>query len=217
MVREVFSPESLYLLARDPRAPACIEALIIDHEAALHFAIGARTCQIAKMRFRQQPRALFKPTRALSTERLLACIRALVKTVNNIERLAQLRAARHIRERDADPLGLLTHGSPNALNGVWLRHAAHHEAVGVFSIFMQAKAGLMVSSTRSVRPSNHEAVLTARATSPRGAPPTIASRHQEPASQAHLRDRGPMRHSSLRRAFCPVCPRPHEMAPRKSI
>ena len=72
MVREVFSPESLFLLAHDPRARLHIEALVIDYESALHFAIGARACQIANMRFRQHPRAFFRPTRALSVERLLA-------------------------------------------------------------------------------------------------------------------------------------------------
>jgi hypothetical protein len=196
MVSKVFSPESLFRLAQDPRARLHIEALVIDYESALHFAIGARACQIAKMRFRQQPRTFFRPTRALSVERLLARIRALATMVNSIERLAQARAARLIRERDADPLSLAAHSSPNAWNGAWLRHAAHHEAVGV----AQCLVGLMVSSTRSVRLSNHEAVLTARDTSPRGPPPPLVSPHPQPASQAHLRGRGLMRHSRLRRA-----------------
>jgi hypothetical protein len=188
MASQVFSPQGLYLLEHDPRFRLHIEALIIDYEAALHTAIGARACQIAKMRFRYQHRASYRPTRALSVERLLARIRALVKLCNNIERLAQIRAERLKRERDADPLGLAAHGSTDA----WLRHAAHHEAVGVVSLSVGPE-GLMVSSTRSVRPSNHEAVLTARATCPRGPPPTIVCNHPKPASQAHLRERAPVR------------------------
>ena len=168
MASEVFSPQSLFLLAHDPQARLHIEALIIDYEAALHMAIGARACQIAKMRFRFHPKAFYRPTRALSTQRLLARIRALVAMCNNIERLAQIRAERLKRERDANPLGLAAHGSTDA----WLRHAAHHEAAGVASISTSASSGLMVSSTRSVRPSNHEAVLTGLATCARGPPPT---------------------------------------------
>src|SRR5690606_31667478 len=119
-----------------------IEALIIDYEAALHMAIGARACQIAKIRFRMRPRSSYRPTHALNTEALLKRIRALVVMCNNIERLAQIRAERLKREHDADPLGLAAHGSTDA----WLRHAAHHEAVGVFSVFAEARTGLMVSS-----------------------------------------------------------------------
>jgi hypothetical protein len=84
MASEVFSPQSLYLLAHDPQARLHIEALIIDYEAALHMAIGARACQIAKIRFRFYPKAYYRPTRALSVAALLARVRALVTMCNNI-------------------------------------------------------------------------------------------------------------------------------------
>jgi hypothetical protein len=212
MAAQVFSPQSLFLLAHDPQARLHIEALVIDYEAALHMAIGARACQIAKLRFRMHPRAFYKPTRALNVAALLKRIRALVTMCNNIERLAQIRAGRLKREHDADPLGLAAHGSPNVWNGAWLCHAAHHEAVGVAI----AREALILSSARSARTSKDEGGLTAR-TSARGPPPTLVPPHPQPASQAHLRGRGPMRHSRLKRAFRPVCPRPHEMASDKSI
>lgn len=74
--------------------------------AKQRLAISTRACQITKMRFRQQPRTFFKPTRARSTQRLLARICAFVTMVNDIERPARIRAERLKRERDADPLGL---------------------------------------------------------------------------------------------------------------
>jgi hypothetical protein len=180
MASEVFSPQSLFLLEHDPRARLHIEALIIDYEAALHMAIGARACQIARIRFRYLPKTCYRPTRALSVERLLARIRALVAMINDIERLAHIRAERLKRERDTDPLGLEAHGSPNELNGA-------------FSTPTEATTGLMVSSKQSVRPSNHEAVLNGLATCPR--PPPVFDVHHltKPASQPHLRERDLMR------------------------
>ncbi len=189
MASEVFRPQTLFLLARDTQARLYIEALIIDYEAALHMAIGARACQIARMRFRFHPKNFYRPTRALNTAALLKRIRALVTMCNNIERLAQIRAERLRRERDADPLAFGAYGSTDA----WLRHAAHHEAVSVASISTSASLGLMVSSTRSVRPSNHEAVLAARATSARAPPVFHVQHHPQLASQSHLRERGPVR------------------------
>jgi hypothetical protein len=208
MVGKVFSPESLFLLAHDPRARLHIEALVIDYESALHFAIGARACQIAKMRFRQHPRAFFRPTRALSVERLLARIRALATMVNNIERLAQARAARLIRERDADPLGCCP-----------LRHAAAQRATSP-SLRLEEEMHLRLSSSDAVGGGGLRALAreTEGAAATARAPPVFdVQLTPQPASQAHLRGRGPMRHSRLRRAFRPVCPRPHEMAPDKSI
>jgi hypothetical protein len=181
MASEVFSPQSLFLLEHDPQARLYIEALIIDYEAALHMAIGARACQIARLRFRYLPKTFYRPTRALNTAALLKRIRALVTMCNNIERLALIRAERLKREHDADPLGLAAHGS----TGAWLCHAAHQEAVGVAI----AREALILSSARSARPSKDEGGLTAR-TSARGPPPTIFPPPPKPASQAHLRGRG---------------------------
>jgi hypothetical protein len=117
MASEVFSLQTLFLLEHDPQARLHIEALIIDYEAALHTAIGARACQIAKLRFRYHPMTFYRPSRALNTAALLKRIRAFVTMCNNIERLAQIRAERLKREHDANLLGCCP-----------LRHAASQRA-----------------------------------------------------------------------------------------
>jgi hypothetical protein len=106
MASQVFTPQSLFLLEHDPQARLYIEALVIDYESALHMAIGARACQIARLRFRFHPKTFYRPTRALNVAALLKRIRALVTMCNNIERLAQIRAERLKREYDADALSL---------------------------------------------------------------------------------------------------------------
>lgn len=179
LVDTVFTEEGLRALAGDPAERIYLEAILLDYEAALHLVIGGRACQIAKLRFSPRHREFYRPSRAKSMIELLARLGDLVRMCGDIERLAQLRAAKLIRERDADPLGAGgLHGSADAT----LRAAAHHEAVG-------GASGLMVSSNLSLRdglrPSNHEAVLTNLASS-RG--PPLPS-HPQAASQVLLRGR----------------------------
>jgi len=194
MASEVFSPQSLFLLEHDPRARLHIEALIIDYEAALHMAIGARACQIAKMRFRFRARAYYRPTRALSVEALLARIRALVTMANNIERLAQIRAERLKRERDADPLGLSQHTHLTAqpyLRSSRRTPGPRADLKACSALQLQGCAGLAI--VPGSRLSSGRAGLEYAQTPARRPPPTIVSPHPKPASQPHLRERGPVR------------------------
>jgi hypothetical protein len=181
MASEVFSPQTLFLLEHDPQARLYIEALVIDYEAALHMAIGARACQIARLRFRYLPKTFYRPTRALNTAALLKRIRALVTMCNNIERLALIRAERLKREHDADPLGCCP-----------LRHAASQRATSP-SLRLQEETHRRLSSSdevggggsRRLRRETEGAAAGARA------PPIFdVSRHPKPASQAHLRGCG---------------------------
>ncbi len=135
-----------------------LEQLILDAEDSLRLWIAMRGCQIARIRpGLPHRRATPRLTRAKSLPELLARIAALVIACTEMEQRAQAHADRLKRLRNADPLG--AYGSTDA----WLRHAAHHEAVGVSSF----QSGLMVSSKAmhrmALRPSNHEAVLTALA------------------------------------------------------
>jgi len=150
MVAIVFNDEALTDLASDPLARIDIEAVLIDYESTLRFAIAGRAHQIAGLRFRPAMQTLHRPTHARSLVDLIRRIQILARYCADIERLAQLQAARLKRQRDADPLGLAAHGSPRG--GAAIK--SNHEAVavsgtGVFS--------LILSSTRSVRPSKDEA------------------------------------------------------------
>ena len=119
------NPETLEALAEDDAYRAHVEAIAKDYEATVHLAIAARACAIAGVRFRLVARPFHTPSRPQSLAHLIKRIHALVALCDDIERLAQLRAIQLKREHDADPLGI--HGSTDA----WLRHAAHHELVGV--------------------------------------------------------------------------------------
>jgi hypothetical protein len=121
------NPDTLAALAEDDAYRAHVEAIAKDHEATVHLAIAARACAIAGIRFRPAARPFHTPSRPQSLAHLIRSIHTLVALCDDIERLAQPRALQLRRERDADPLGLEAHGSTDA----WLRHAAHHEAVGV--------------------------------------------------------------------------------------
>lgn len=101
MVAEVFNERTLAALASDPRHRMHLEALILDHEAALHCVIGARACQIARLRFIASARRFYTPTRAKPLAVLLGRIGDLAKMCGNLERLAQLRAKQLLREREA--------------------------------------------------------------------------------------------------------------------
>jgi hypothetical protein len=184
MVSEVFSPQTLFLLEHDPQARLYIEALIIDYEAGLHMAVGARACQIAKMRFRFRPKAFYRPTRALSVAALLARIRALVTMCNNIERLAHIRAERLKRERDADPLGCCPVRHADALR------ALARETVGV----SDGAEGAIWSGGP-----NREAHAPAGAACAQAPPVFDAHPHPKPASQPHPRGRGPLPRAHLNR------------------
>jgi hypothetical protein len=188
MVSEVFSPQTLFLLEHDPQARLYIEALIIDYEAALHMAIGARACQIARMRFRFHAKAFYRPTRALSVEALLTRIRALVSMCNNIERLAQIRAERFKRERDADPLGCCP-----------LRHAASQRALARETEGVSDGAEGAIWSGGP----NREANAPAGAASAQAPPVFDVYLNPKPASQPHLRGRGPLPRAHLNRPPSP--------------
>jgi hypothetical protein len=173
------NPATLAALAEDDAYRAHVEAIAKDYEATAHLAIAARACAIAGIRFRPAARPFHTPSRPQSLAHLIRRIHTLVALCDDIERLAQLRAMKLRRERERDPLGLAAHGSTDA----WLRHAAHHEAVGVAQ-FLRIPIGLILSSTRSVRPSKDEAVLTAV---PARAPPVFdAAPHPQAASEAPL-------------------------------
>jgi hypothetical protein len=158
-------PATLRQLFFDPALRLQLELLILDVEDCLRLWIAMRGCQIAKVR-PKSPRRRCTPhlTHARDLRDLITRIHALAAMFARREKLARAHAAKLKHLRDANPLGLATHGSTGAAPCA----AAHHEAV-------DAAAGLMVSSTRSVRPSNHEAVLTALTSSlTRGSPHSIA-------------------------------------------
>ncbi len=179
MVQLILDDDALDELASNPDARIALEAALIDYEATLRLTIAARAHQIAKLRFVPGKKSFHRPARARSLVDLVKRIQILAKDCTDIERLAQRQAIRLKRERDADPLGLAAHGSTDAA----LRAAAHHEAVGVASIYTSAKSGLILSSARTARPSTcraeaqrrreDEAVLTARPTAQSRAPPVF--------------------------------------------
>jgi hypothetical protein len=153
-----------------------LEQLILDAEDCLRLWIAMRGHQIARIRPRlPRDRATPNLTHAKDLFHLLARIAALADDCDHMEQRAQAHADRLTRLRDADPLA--AHGSPDTWNGAWLRHAAHHEALGVAGFF-KAQSGLMVSSkamrSMALRPSSHEAVLTALAAPTRAPPHSIA-------------------------------------------
>jgi hypothetical protein len=171
LVAEFFAPETLAVLAVDDSARAYIEAIINDYEACVHLAIGARACQIAGLRFKTAARPFHPPARARSIAQLTARIRALVALCNDIERLAQLRAARLKRAYDTDPIGL----------------AAHSDAMRAASSSTSARSGLILSSARSARPSKDEAVLTAARHAKSRVPRVFhVCLQPQPASEARL-------------------------------
>ena len=180
MLTLILNDDALDDLAADPEARIALETALIDYEATLRLTISARAHQIAKLRFIPVKKSFHRPTRARSLVDLVKRIQILAKDCADIERLAQLQAIRLKRERDADPLGLAAHGSTDAAQ----RAAAHHEAVGVASISTSAKSGLILSSTRSVRLSKDEAVLTAYATAQSRAPPVFDVTPNQPTRLA---------------------------------
>jgi len=159
------------------------------------------------MRFRLNYSTLFKPIRALSAAALLNRIGSLVTMNNNIERLAQIRAERLKRERDADPLGLAPAHLSSQLH-LRVRRCASNprrtpgsraDIKACSSLQLQACARL-TTVPGSRLSSGRAAVGLAHAcaqTSARGPPPTIVSPHPKPASQGYLRVRGPVPRARL--------------------
>jgi hypothetical protein len=160
MLDIVLDDDALDELAADPEARIALEAALIDYEAALRLTVSARAHQIAKLRFVPGKKAFHRPTRARSLIDLIKRIRVLAPDCADIERLAQLQAARLKREREADPLGLAAHGSTDAA----LRAAAHHQAVGVAEL-LKVQSGLILSLSKD------EAVLTTARNAKSRAPP----------------------------------------------
>ena len=158
-------PDTLRQLFLDPALRLQLELLILDVEDCLRLWIAMRGCQIARVR-PKSPRRRCTPhlTHARDARDLITRIVALAAMFHKREKLARAHARKLKQLRNANPLGLAAHGSTGAARCA----AAHHEAV-------DAAVGLMVSSTRSVRPSNHEAVLTALASClTRASPHSIA-------------------------------------------
>ena len=185
MINIALDDDALDDLAADPEARIALEAALIDYESTLRLVIAARAHQIAKLRFLPGKKAFHRPARARSLVDLVKRIQILAKDCADIERLAHLQAIRLKRERDADPLKLAAHGSTDAAH----RAAAHHEPAGVAGI-LKAQIALILSSTRSVRPSKDERVLTgARNAAGARAPPIFdvypnpATRLRSPASE----------------------------------
>jgi hypothetical protein len=142
-------PDTLRQLFLDPALRLQLELLILDVEDCLRLWIAMRGCQIARVR-PKSPRRRCTPhlTHARDARDLITRIVALAAMFHKREKLARAHARKLKQLRDANPLGVAASQYP---------------------------AGLMVSSTRSVRPSNHEAVLTALASSPtRASPHSIA-------------------------------------------
>jgi hypothetical protein len=142
----------------DPALRLQLEFMILDAEDCLRLWIAMRGCQIAKQRpNKPHRRAAPNLTHAKDLPDLLARIEALAAACAAMEQRALAHAARLTQMREADPLGLVAHGSTGAAH----RAAAHHEAVSVSN----SALGLMVSSNgmlrMALRPSNHEAVLAA--------------------------------------------------------
>jgi hypothetical protein len=144
----------------DPALRLQLEFMILDAEDCLRLWIAMRGCQIAKQRpNKPHMRAAPHLTHAKDLPDLLARIAALAAACAAMEQRAQAHAARLSQMREADPLGAIV---PCA--------AAHHEAVGVAPSHMVSSNGMR---RMALRPSNHEAVLTALATL-RGPPHSIA-------------------------------------------
>jgi hypothetical protein len=111
--REAFEL-GLHALECDAALRCTLEAIIIEYETTLHLVIGARACQIAGLRFDPGERFFPDPTHPKSALELLARLNDLIKELDRLEHLAQLRAIKLTREREADPLGLKKHHPASA-------------------------------------------------------------------------------------------------------
>jgi len=204
LVDTVFTEEGLRALAGDPAERIYLEAILIDYEAALHLVIGGRACQIAKLRFSPRHREFYRPARAKSMIELLARLGDLVRMCGDIERLAQLRAAKLIRERDADPLAAHApaslrssrhHGiacDPASVHrrqqsGRQAESRADDEACSALQLQGRSRSAIVPGSRLSSGRASGDNAQTRTTT--RGPPLPIVSPHPQAASQVLLRGR----------------------------
>ena len=185
--REAFEI-GLHALECDAALRCTLEAIIIEYETTLHLIIGARACQIAGLRFEPGERFFPDPTHPKSALELFARLNDLIKALERLEHLAQLRAIKLTRDREADPLGLRKH------------HAA--PASTPMSSTGQAESGSMRTATEAA---GRNAAGLSRA------PPVFdAELNLKPASQA-----SPARTRTC--AFTPGCSRGRDNAPRRPV
>ncbi|MEZ6029138.1 MAG: hypothetical protein R3C46_05245 [Hyphomonadaceae bacterium] len=186
LVDTVFTEEGLRALAGDPAERIYLEAILLDYEAALHLVIGGRACQIAKLRFSPRHREFYRPSRAKSMIELLARLGDLVRMCGDIERLAQLRAAQLIRERDADPLAAHAPASFRSFRQT-PGSRADGETCSVLQLQSCPRSAIVPGSRLS---SGRAGGDNAQArTTTRGPPLPIVSPHPQAASQVLLRGR----------------------------
>ena len=126
MLNLILNDDALDDLAADPESRIALEVALIDYEATLRLTISARAHQIAKLRFIPGKKSFHRPTRARSLVALVKRIQILAKDCADIERLAQLQAARLLSAHDTDPLSALTLTS--SLRDSPLRHDAARRA-----------------------------------------------------------------------------------------
>ena len=186
MLTLILNDDALDDLASDPEARIALEAALIDYEATLRLTISARAHQIAKLRFIPGKKAFHRPTRARSLVDLVKRIQILAKDCADLERLAQLQATRLKRERDADPLSVLT--LTPSLRDSPLRHDAARRATSPGF----AGGGRCQSSTAagggggSPRLRGETEGAGRNAAGARAPPIFDVSRHPYPASEAQL-------------------------------
>jgi hypothetical protein len=159
----------LHALESDAALRCTLEAIIIEYETTLHLVIAGRACRIAGLRFDPGERFFPEPTHPKSALELFARLNDLIKALDRIEHLAQLRAIKLTRERDADPLGLNKHPKP-------MSSLAEGGGRGARAL------------ARVTEGAAHKAGGSTRA------PPIFdVDQNPKPASQAHLRECDPVR------------------------
>ena len=103
----------------NPAARARVEGMLADAEHCLDIAIGLRACELLGLPAIPEPRPGLRQRARIHTPpsllRLAARLDRLIDRHNAIERLAQLRAQRLRREREAAPVLLEADHRPPAL------------------------------------------------------------------------------------------------------
>ena len=179
LVETIETNEAQQALSNDPNFRIHLEAILLDYEASLHMAIGARACQIAKLKFKPQHRAFYRPTTPKTVAELMARLDALVLMLCDIERLAQLRAQQLTSERDADPLSLRA-------SGLLRLDAAHRSTSPSFAGGGQCPSSLAEGGGGGSRALARETEGAAREAGglPRAPPVFDVQLNPQPASQA---------------------------------
>jgi hypothetical protein len=168
----------LHALESDAALRCTLEAIIIEYETTLHLVIAGRACRIAGLRFDPGERFFPEPTHPKSALELFARLNDLIKALDRIEHLAQLRAIKLTRERDADPLGLNKHPKP-------MSSLAEGGGGG-------ARALARVTACRAEAQRRREGTARKAGGSTRAPPVFDVFLKPKPASQAHLRERDPV-------------------------